>query len=143
MAINFYFDDIKPIKFPRLKVKRWISIICDLHFFKCGSINIIFCSEDKILEINRQFLNHDFYTDIITFDETDYNLKIVNGELYISVGTVLFNANQFNQDFLEELYRVIIHGFLHLMGFKDKKANELLVMRENENRALMIFNKIE
>ena len=59
------------------------------------------------------------------------------------MGTVLFNANQFNQDFLEELYRVIIHGFLHLMGFKDKKANELLVMRENENRALMIFNKIE
>ena len=103
---------------------------------KIGELGYVFCDDDKILEINRQYLNHDYYTDIITFDYTEG--RILNGDIYISLDTVRSNALQQHTDYTEELYRVIVHGVLHLCGINDKGPGERAVMQEAEDRALAL-----
>ena len=99
-----------------------------------GDISIIFVSDSYLLEINQKYLNHDYYTDIITFDYCEMN--IISGDLFISVDRVQENADTFNVDFLTELHRVMIHGILHLCGYKDKSDEEERLMRELENKYL-------
>ena len=110
---------------------------------RVGDINIILCVDPSILEINNQFLGHDYYTDIITFDYTEEN--VINGELYISIDTVRANAQEYGQSFPDELHRVIIHGILHLCGLDDHCEEDIKEMREAENLSLeklsVILNK--
>lgn len=106
---------------------------------KTGDISYIFCSDEKILEVNRQYLQHDYYTDIITFDYTEGNK--ISGDLFISLDTVRTNAETFHTDYNEELHRTIIHGILHLCGINDKGPGEREIMEENENRALAILRR--
>ncbi len=98
---------------------------------RCGSISIVFCSDNYILEVNRRYLNHDYYTDIITFDYNEGD--IVSGDLVISLDTVQSNSIEFNTAYREELHRVIFHGILHLVGFGDKTDEEEKIMRGLED----------
>ena len=101
---------------------------------RVGEIAYIFCSDEKILEVNRQYLQHDYYTDIITFDYCEGNR--LSGDLFISLDTVRTNAEQFGSDYETELHRVIIHGILHLCGINDKGPGEREIMEAAENKAL-------
>ncbi len=98
---------------------------------ECGPINLIFCDDDKILEVNKEYLSHDYYTDIITFD---YSLnQIISGDLFISIDRVKENANRYSKTFENELMRVVFHGVLHLCGYNDKSEEEVVVMRSKED----------
>lgn len=115
-------------------IKKWIKGVVEASGKKVGDVNIIFCNDPSILEINQQFLGHDYYTDIITFDYCEGN--IVSGELYISVDTVEANAQEYNETFRNEMHRVIIHGILHLLGYDDHSEEDIAQMREQEDLAL-------
>ena len=122
---------------PKLKktaLKAWIKAVAEKHGFKLGDIAYIFCSDKRILEVNRQFLSHDYYTDIITFDYTEGNK--ISGDLFISLDTVKSNAEKFDTDYDQEFHRVVIHGILHLCGINDKGPGEREIMEANENEAL-------
>ena len=136
MAIIYQSDDIKFPEIKRRITSNWIKLVAALYNKKVGEISYIFCSDEKILEINKQYLNHDYYTDIITFDYSEKN--IISGDLFISLDTIQSNAKKFNTDYNEELHRVIIHGVLHLCGLKDKSPEDEIVMREKENEALKL-----
>ncbi len=132
--VRFFNKDIKFNLKHKLLLKKWIKSVVSNYGKRVGDINIILCDDPSILEINMQFLSHDYYTDIITFDycEDDY----INGELYISVDTVRANAQEYLQDFDVELHRVIIHGVLHLLGLDDHSEIDIKQMRDAENQAL-------
>ncbi|MFY0628882.1 MAG: rRNA maturation RNase YbeY [Flavobacteriaceae bacterium] len=120
------------------KLSSWISNIIDLEESELGEINYIFCDDNYLLKINLQFLEHDTFTDIISFD---YTLgKVINGDIYVSVERVKENAQKYNVTFDNELHRVIIHGVLHYLGFKDKTEEEKQQMRDKENTALLILS---
>ncbi len=136
MAVSFNFDNSFNLK-DRLKIKRWIKQVVENAGFRLGSVSYIFCSDEKILEVNKQYLNHDFYTDIITFDYVEKD--IINGDIFISTDRVRENAQEFNVAFEEELHRVIIHGILHLLGQQDHTLKEEKQMRKKENEALLLF----
>lgn len=118
-------------------VRNWIKRVAETHGKRVGEISYIFCNDEKILEVNRQYLQHDYYTDIITFDYTEGN-KIA-GDLFISLDTVRSNADLFNQPYETELHRVIVHGVLHLCGINDKGPGEREIMEKCENEALAIL----
>ena len=134
MAIAFYAEDIKLPAIKKKAVSNWVKEVAAKYGKKVGDISYIFCSDEKILEVNRQYLQHDYYTDIITFDYSEEDT--ISGDLFISLDTVRTNAEQFGQDYERELYRVIIHGILHLCGIDDKGPGEREVMEAAENRAL-------
>lgn len=116
----------------------WIETVVNKYGFSIEELNYIFCDDDYLLQINRQFLNHDYLTDIITFPmEGETGLK---ADLFISIDRVLDNANEFNIAFDEELRRVIIHGVLHLMGDSDATSEEKLQMRTKEDESLLMFH---
>ena len=115
-------------------LQRWISLVAECHNRIVGTLAYIFCNDDKILEVNRQFLNHDYYTDIITFD--DCRGQLLRGDMFISLDTVASNAEQQGVEYVDELLRVIIHGVLHLCGINDKGPGERAVMEQEENAAL-------
>lgn len=127
------------VKMPAIKRRAnsaWIKAVAASYGKKVGEVAYIFCDDEKILEVNRQYLNHDYYTDIITFDYcTDH---IVSGDLFISLDTVRSNAEAFGKTYDEELQRVIIHGILHLCGINDKGPGEREIMEAAENKALAI-----
>ena len=127
------------VKMPAIKRRAnsaWIKAVTASYGKKVGEVAYIFCDDEKILEVNRQYLNHDYYTDIITFDYcTDH---IVSGDLFISLDTVRSNAEAFGKTYDEELHRVIIHGILHLCGINDKGPGEREIMEAAENKALAI-----
>lgn len=112
----------------------WIKAVAETYGKKVSEIAYIFCSDEKILEVNRQYLQHDYYTDIITFDYCEG--KKLSGDLFISLDTVRTNAEQFDAPYETELYRVIIHGILHLCGINDKGPGEREIMEAAENKAL-------
>lgn len=121
----------------RREVSAWIRQVAQLHGMRLGEINYKFVDDEAILACNKQFLQHDYYTDIITFDYTEGN-KIA-GDIVISLDTVRSNAEQFQQPYERELHRVIIHGILHLCGINDKGPGEREVMEDNENQALALY----
>ena len=133
--ISFFTEDTKFNLKDKRKLKSWINTICQDYGKKAGDINYILCSDEYILEINKSYLNHDYYTDIITFDQSDTE-NTIEGEIYISVDTVASNADDLKINFDVELRRVIIHGVLHLIGFGDKTPGDSKKMRETENISL-------
>jgi rRNA maturation RNase YbeY len=138
MPITYYTEDVKlPANLSKRAMSRWIGVVASGYGKKTGSIAYLFCSDEKILDVNRQYLQHDYYTDIITFDYTEDD--VLSGDLYISLDTVRSNSEQFRTDYVEELLRVIIHGILHLCGINDKTPEEQLEMTEAENMALALF----
>jgi len=142
MAIIFQSEGVK---FPPLKrrlISKWIKKVAALSQKDIGDISYIFCSDEKILEINKEYLQHDYYTDIITFDYTVNNS--ISGDIFISLDTVKSNSDEFNTDYIEELHRIIIHGILHLCGINDKSLEEREYMTKCENQALkMLFDEQE
>ena len=127
------------VKFPKIKRREttaWIRRVAATYGKTVGEVGYLFCDDKKILEVNREYLGHDYYTDIITFDYDEGNQ--INGDLVISLDTVRTNAEQFGKDYDEELYRVIIHGILHLCGLNDKGPGEREQMEAAENRALAL-----
>lgn len=137
MAISFFAEDITLPSIKEEAVRGWIRKVAETYGKKVGDISYIFCSDEKILEVNRRFLQHDYYTDIITFDYTAGNK--ISGDLYISLDTVKTNAEKFATPYDEELHRTIIHGILHLCGIGDKGPGEREIMEANENRALALL----
>lgn len=120
-----------------IKIKAWIKRIIDLEKKKEGQLNFVFTTDEDLLKVNQQFLKHNTYTDIITFDYTEG--KILKADIMISVDRVEENAEKLKQDKHEELKRVIIHGVLHLCGYKDKSKTDSELMRKKENWALKKF----
>lgn len=133
--VSFFEEDIKYNLKDKAKVKNWIKEVATIYNKKVGELNYIFCSDEYLLEINKNYLNHDYYTDIITFDQSESEEKI-EGEIYISIERVTENANTNKALFRDELNRVMIHGVLHLLGFKDKTAAESETMRELEDKMI-------
>jgi len=134
MNIFFFFEDVKKIDLEVSNDKQWILNCIKKYKKITGSINFIFCSDTYLLEINRKYLNHNYYTDIITFDYCEGD--VINGDIYISIDRVEDNSKKFNSVFSIELHRVMIHGVLHLVGLKDSTEEEKLVMRNAENLCL-------
>lgn len=135
--IRFFSEDVKFNLKDKLKIKRWVKNIIIQQEAKLGDINIIFCSDEYLLDVNKKHLNHDYYTDIITFD---YNANTINGDLFISIDRVFENADNENVSRETEILRVIIHGILHLLGFNDKTKKEKQIIREKENESLKLYN---
>lgn len=127
--------DMPDLDFPRLC--GWIERVAAVHGRIVGCLNYLFCDDEEILKVNREFLQHDYYTDIITFDN-DCG-KLLRGDLVISLDTVRTNAEQVGATYDSELLRVIIHGVLHLCGINDKGPGEREIMEKHENEALSIY----
>lgn len=136
MAITFDFEDVTPLKLKKRKTTEWINYVAALHSCTVGTIAYLFCSDAKIIDANRKYLNHNYYTDIITFDYTE--AKKISGDIMISLDTVRSNSQQYNTAPMEELYRVIIHGVLHLCGLNDATQEQQETMRSAENEALSL-----
>lgn len=132
--VCFFYQGVKVTLQHRTQLKNFIQSIFKKEGKRLLSINYIFCTDKAVLEINRQFLSHDFYTDIITFDLSDTNE--IQAEIYISVDRVKDNAAQLGVSFKSEMHRVVFHGVLHLCGYKDKGKQEKEEMRRMENRYL-------
>lgn len=130
-AENIPFPNIK-----RRETTAWIRQVAATYGKKVGDVAYIFCDDEKILEVNRQYLNHDYYTDVITFDYTVRNT--ISGDIFISLDTVRSNSQDQHTTYDEELHRVIIHGILHLCGINDKGPGEREIMEKAENKALSI-----
>jgi probable rRNA maturation factor len=122
----------------RTRLKAFLRLLFQKEKVKLAELQYIFCSDDRLLEINKQFLNHDYYTDIITFNLSGANQPI-NAEIYISVDRVRENAREFNSSIQMELHRVIFHGALHLCGYKDKTGKDQLEMRKMEDKYLRLY----
>ncbi|MBQ2608243.1 MAG: rRNA maturation RNase YbeY [Paludibacteraceae bacterium] len=121
-------------------IERWIRAVAADYGFSVGNLNYIFCSDERELEVNREFLGHDYYTDVITFDYS--TASTLNGDIFISLDTVRSNAEQLGIAFLDELHRIIIHGALHLTGQGDKTPETKAQMTEKEERALQLLKTI-
>lgn len=119
------------------KLVKWIKSVATEHGKILGPLTYIFCDDEEILKVNRRFLQHDYYTDIITFDYTKG--RRISGDMFISLDTVRTNSEAVGSTYIEELHRVIIHGVLHLCGINDKGPGEREIMEENENQALRIL----
>ena len=132
--VSFIADSIEMPALDEHKVTRWIRSVAADYNFAVGNINYIFCSDERELEVNRQFLGHDYYTDVITFDYTSG--KTLNGDIFISLETVRSNAEMMGVSFDAELLRIIIHGVLHLTGQGDKTPETKAQMTEKEEKAL-------
>lgn len=144
--ITYQTDGVKMPAIRRRDTSAWIKAVAATYGKKVGDIAYIFCDDEKILEVNRQYLQHDYYTDIITFDYCDDELLMgkkntISGDLFISLDTVRTNAEQQGTTYEEELHRVIIHGVLHLVGINDKGPGEREIMEAEENKALELRTK--
>ena len=135
--LEIVFEDVSSFDLQDSLILDWYTKVSLQEDKDLGDVTIIFCSDDYLLEVNREHLDHDYYTDIITFDYSDF--PIVSGDLFISVDRVKENATDFNVSFEHELHRVIIHGFLHLCGYFDKTNEDELLMRSKENQALSLI----
>ena len=134
--ITYQTENVPMPDIKKREVTEWIKQVAASYGKRVGEVAYIFCDDEKILEVNRQYLQHDYYTDIITFDYDEGN--IINGDLVISLDTVASNAEMLGKNYDEELHRVIIHGILHLCGINDKGPGEREIMEAAENKALAI-----
>lgn len=136
--ITYNTDGVKMPKIKRKDTTAWIKAVAQTYGRKVGEVGYMFVNDEKILEINNEYLGHDYYTDVITFDYDEGD--VVNGDIVISLDTVRTNAELFDKAFEDELYRVIIHGILHLCGLNDKGPGEREIMEKAENKALEMKN---
>jgi len=140
MAIKYFNEDVPAPKFPKGLCREWIKETILTEGKIPGELSFIFCSDNYLLEVNRKYLAHDYYTDIITFDDVVGNR--INGDIFISVERVRENSVEFKSEFSDELHRIIIHGVLHLLGYKDKLKKDKTLMTEKEDYYLNQLKKI-
>jgi probable rRNA maturation factor len=135
LAIHFFYEETSFKAKSVGALRNWIhqSILAENQILQ--ELNFIFCSDDYLLKMNQQYLNHDTFTDVITFDHSEQK-EAIYGDIFISIDRIKENAKQFNNSFNQELYRVMIHGTLHLLGYKDKKTADKTKMTEKENEYL-------
>lgn len=134
--ISYQTDGTKMPDIKKRETSAWIKKVAATYGKKCGEIAYIFCNDEKILEVNKEYLQHDYYTDIITFDYSEEDS--ISGDLFISLDTVRSNSEMLGVGYEQELYRVIIHGILHLCGIDDKGEGEREIMEAAENKALLM-----
>lgn len=140
-SLHFLSENVEvPVGLNHDLVLLWIKKVAAKFGSRVGELNYIFCDDKRILEVNRQFINHDYFTDIITFDYT--RPGIISGDIYISLDTVESNAKLFGSNYSRELYRVIIHGVLHLLGINDKGPGEREIMEQHENESLSLLDQL-
>ena len=132
--ITYQTDGTRMPNIKKRETTAWIRRVAATYGKKVGDVGYIFCNDERIIEVNREYLQHDYYTDIITFDYTEGDT--IGGDLFISLDTVKTNSEQFGTEYDEELHRTIIHGILHLCGVNDKGPGEREIMEAAENRAL-------
>ena len=138
--VRYFFEDVKFEYKDRRFNNSWLKLVAESEIRRLGDVNIIFCSDPYILNINLQYLGHDYFTDIITFDYCEG--KKISGDLFISVDSVRENAAVYKTDLNEELHRVIVHGILHLIGYDDHTEGDIKVMRSKENYYLELRNSL-
>lgn len=138
--IRFFSEDVCFDFNQKLLTKRWLKLVAEAEQRNIGDINIIFCSDPYILDINIQYLQHDYYTDIITFDYCEGD--VLSGDLFISIDSVRDNSSEFSSSFNDELNRVIVHGLLHLIGYDDHNDEDIAVMRSKEDFYLCLRDTI-
>ena len=139
--ITYHADGVKMPDIKRRATTAWIRRVAAEHGRKIGEVGYMFVSDEKILACNREYLGHDYYTDIITFDYT--RGKMLRGDIYLSLDTVASNAKEVGANYDDELLRVIIHGVLHLCGINDKGPGEREIMEQNENKSLQIYSQLK
>ena len=137
--ISYHLEGVEKPKICTRRTSKWVKDVAEKHGKIVGEIAYIFCSDEYIIDVNRKFLNHDYYTDVITFDYSEG--KKISGDIFISLDTVKTNAEAFNQDYYNELERIIIHGILHLCGFKDKEPIDKEEMTYQEDEAIKLLIK--
>jgi len=145
--IVFFSEDIDFVLKGKRKISNWLCQVANNRGYRIGELNFIFCSDAYLLDINRKFLGHDYFTDIITFDNSDdYKLEKgragVSGDIYISIDTVRANGSEFGEGFQRELLRVLVHGLLHLTGCDDVNDTLSNEMKVAENSALELYDRI-
>lgn len=138
--ITYNVIDVKMPEISHRETTKWVRAVAASYGKRVGEVAYVFCNDDKILEVNRQYLKHDYFTDIITFDYCEGDM--LSGDLFISLDTVCTNAELFHKTYDDELHRVIIHGILHLVGINDKGPGEREIMEAAENKALDLLQKL-
>ena len=140
MSITYHSEGVKKPGLRYRCVSVWIKKVIDKFDFESGNLTYIFCDDEYLKSINSKYLNHDYYTDIVTFD---YNKdKVISGDMFISIERVKENAVLFHCNFTEELLRVIVHGLLHLIGYKDSSESEKAIMRKVENDCIFMYKEL-
>ena len=132
--IQYITEEVQLPAIKKIKINRWIKDTASYYNRKTGEIAFVFCNDERILQVNNEYLQHDYFTDIITFDYSDG--LIISGDIFISLDTVSSNAKEFNVSFEDELHRILIHGILHLCGQDDKTDESRKLMTQKENIAL-------
>ena len=140
MAIYFFSEEINFELKEKLNRKRWLKNIATKAGFNIKELNYVFCSDEYLYQINLEYLNHETYTDIITFDNSEKEFDL-SGDIFISIDRVNENAKTHNQEIETELSRVLAHGLLHLMGYKDKTKEESTLMRQKEEESISLYFK--
>ncbi|MCG8409703.1 MAG: rRNA maturation RNase YbeY [Bacteroidales bacterium] len=140
MSITFFSEEIPFTLRDKTKIRNWIENSILNEKCQLGDLNFIFTSDEYLLKINKEYLSHDYYTDIITFNYCQGDL--ISGDIFISIDTVKNNSERFNVTFIDELHRVIIHGVLHLVGYDDKNEDQQKVMTQKENEYLERFKNL-
>lgn len=142
MNVSFQWltQNVAMPEFDRARVEGWLVEVAKSHGRIAHELSYIFCDDARILEVNREFLNHDYFTDIITFDYS--HGRVVSGDMFISTETVASNAEGLNVSYDRELLRVIVHGVLHLCGINDKGPGEREIMERHENEALALYERL-
>jgi rRNA maturation RNase YbeY len=136
--MEFFFEDIDTFNFAEESLIEYVNELIVSEKGQLGDVSVIFCSDNYLLQVNKQYLNHDYYTDIITFDYVDND--IISGDLFISVDRIKENALEYQCTFIRELYRVVFHGVLHLVGYNDKTDEEQNLMTKKENQYLGVVD---
>ena len=136
--VTYFFEDTDFKLKNKTKIKKWLKLVAESEVFSLGAVSVIFCSDNYILDINQRFLQHDYFTDIITFDYSEG--EKISGDLFISVDSVRENSIEYGTEFEEELHRVIVHGILHLIGYDDHTDKEIRTMRSKENYYLSLYD---
>ncbi|MCQ2171875.1 MAG: rRNA maturation RNase YbeY [Bacteroidales bacterium] len=136
--VRYFNEDIKFDFNQRLSNNRWLKFVAGSELKTLGNVNIIFCSDNYILDVNMQYLQHDYFTDIITFDYCEG--KTLSGDLFISIDSVRENSVFYGTEFRDELNRVIVHGILHLVGYDDHSDEDIILMRSKEDYYLSFRN---
>ena len=138
MAIHFFSEEIPYTLKEKLNRKRWLTKIATNAGFKIKELNYVFCSDEYLYQMNRDYLKHDTYTDIITFDNSE-NKDDIEGDIFVSIDRVRENAKTHTQEIETEMNRVLAHGLLHLMGYKDKTQEEAALMRLKEEESIKLY----
>lgn len=134
--IRYFQEDIRFELKQKMQNNRWLKMVAGSEMRRIGAVNIIFCSDNYILDVNMKYLQHDYFTDIITFDYCEKD--ILSGDLFISIDSVRENAQFYGTEFVDELNRVMVHGLLHLIGYDDHTEADIAVMRQKENYYLQM-----